>query len=862
MVEVVHTYYPVASGHKRQAVDGISVADYVDTMRLDSCGPVICSFNGRPALRAEWPDLVILECDVVIFIHLPQGPDGGGSNPFRIVAMIGLIALSLAAPQLAPGLAAWGGGLGGSLISAGVMMAGSAIMNAVMPLKNSSSATSQISTTNSTAYSLSSPTNAPRIGQVIPLQYGRLKTVPVLISQPWSEYVDNDQWVNLLLCIGQGYYDVEQLAFGSLDFERIPEEDLEYEIVEPGAAVPYHDNIFTSPAVTGYELKNTFGEYISPTSPNMYAVVNGVPPYDTLSITTNTMAEVLEIDANIQAGNTIVINGAVVNTGVYTVALKMWPMWTGIILAFSSGTLSAETILNGSVSAHYEGLGASTTYPTDYPGGSVPYGMPVHCDINFPNGLFYMETDGSLSSISVKYGIVYQSISSAGVTGPLLELLAPVTISSNPNDLSAGNRSARRVTLSAILPSETTVGAGNRILIGLIQADPPSVDNRRISQAYWTGLRVQYDDIGSYPDITTLAVRVKASNSLNNDSLSQIGVLSTKKLPIWNGTVWSAPTATRSIAWAAADACRNPIYSIGLNDSLIDLEQLLALDAIWTARGDRCDGEFNTKATFWESLKTILRTGRAQPHMVGGSITFSRDQEQAVIKGVFGIRNIVRGSFSIDYLMFDPDTPDDIEVEYVDEESWVWKSVVCTLPGSSSESPASIKKWGITQADQAQREGIYDAACNMHRRTFVTFQTEMDARIILRGDLVSVSHPLPSWGISGEIKRVSSHVLELSEPVSFGSGDHYISFRKPDGSQDGPYLVTPSDIDSYHVVAPDLTPSHVYPGYNRERTHFQFGPGDLYEKRCLVLSAIPRSGNKVEILCVVENSAVHSVEGT
>lgn len=872
MVEVVHTYYPVTAGHKRQAVEGVSVAEYAEKMRLDSYGPVVCSFNGRPALRAEWPELVILDCDVVVFIHLPQG-GGGGSNPFRIVAMIGLIALSLAAPQLAPAFAAWGNGLGGSLISAGVMMAGSAILNAVMPIKVANASQNQAVSSYSTAYALSTPTNAPRIGQVIPLQYGRIKSTPALISQPWAEYVDNEQWVHLLLCVGQGYYDIEQLTFDTLDFENIPEEDLEYEIVEPGSEVPHHDNMYTSPSVTGYELKNTFGEYTSPAVDYEFVDVDGIlwDRVDVYCATPEIWQGLKDQIGNYMEGQTeVVFNGATdpSNQGVFIVdgaepvvcPTNPPPLILSLTIRYPHITVE-ETVNNGTISVHKAGLGYTPFFPTDYPGSVIPYGMPVHCDINFPNGLFYMEDDGSMSSASIKYGIVYRSITPSGVLGDVVELLAPVTISSDADDIDAGNRSARRITLTATLPSEVEVGSGNKIMVGLIQEDPEAPDNRRIDQAYWTGLRVQYDDIGSYPDITTLDVRVKASSSLNNDSLSKIGVLSTRKIPIWNGTVWSAPMATRAIAWAAADACRNNTYSIGLNDSLIDLEKLLELDAIWTARGDCCDGVFDTKSTFWDSLKTILRTGRTQPHMVGGSITFSRDHDQAVVKGVFGVRNIVRGSFSIDYLMFDPDTPDDIEVEYFDEESWVWKSVVCTLPGSTSESAASIKKWGITQREQALREGLYEAACNMHRRTFVTFQTEMDARIILRGDLVSVSHPLPSWGMSGEIKSVSSHVLKLSEPVSFDSGDHYISFRKPDGSQDGPFLVTASDIDSYHVVMSEPPPAHVYPGYSRERTHFQFGFGAMFEKKCLVLSATPRSGNRVELLCVVENSAVHSVEG-
>ncbi len=884
MASVVHTYYPVSAGHKRQVADGISVADYVGTTGLDSRGPVVCSFNGRPAFRSEWPGLVILEHDVVVFIHLPQGGDGG-SSPVRIVAMIGLIALSLYAPQLVPSIAAWGGGFGGSLISAGVMMAGSAIMNAVMPIKNPDSAQRQISYANSTSvYSLSSPTNAPRFGQVIPVQYGRLKTTPPLISQPWSEYIDNDQFVYILLCIGQGYYEIEDILFDDLSINQIP--GIEFEVVNPGEACPYHDNVYTSPYITGQEIaREVAGAETEPgkcyfiydstnlSNVNEPRMVNGVFTLFVPSGVSNNGWDLRDGDGGciISAGDTFKVSGGDINPmniyDNYTVEQvdvyfynEMWGFFIKVVEPLPDLEYCWGVNCDNYQSSNNNVLTLGSRdiiYYAGYPSlGSVNYGQTYSFDIVFPNGLYSVNPDtGDLQSAEVTVNIYVKLVNPT--TGLFIDDV-PHSYGGDFVITGAGRTPVRRtITLPIYIQDGTNTNVSYQVSVSR-SAVPPN--GNLCDDCIWAGLRVFMEHRLVYNDVTSVALKAKASAGFNNDFLSRISVLSTRRLPIWNGTVWSAPTATRSIAWAAADACRNAIYSIGLNDSSIDLDQLLALDALWTNRGDLCDGIFDTKATFWDSIKTILRTGRAQPHMVGGSITFSRDQEQTVIKGVFGVRNIVRGSFSIDYLMFDPDTPDDIEVEYFDEDSWVWKSVVCTLPGSSSDSPASIKKWGIAQADQARREGLYDAACNMHRRTFVTFQTEMDARIILRGDLVSVSHPLPSWGSSGEIRGVSGQVLELSEPVAFGSGDHYISFRKPDGSQDGPYLITEGD-DSYHVVMTDLIPNHVYYGYSRERTHYQFGTGSLFERRCLVLSATPRATHKIEILCVVENSAVHSADG-
>jgi hypothetical protein len=73
-----------------------------------------------------------------------------------------------------------------------------------------------------------------------------------------------------------------------------------------------------------------------------------------------------------------------------------------------------------------------------------------------------------------------------------------------------------------------------------------------------------------------------------------VNCLVTRKLPVWNPTTgWSIPQATRSIAWAFADAVRAD-YGAKLADSRIDLAALHRLDQTWAARGDQFDAVFDT----------------------------------------------------------------------------------------------------------------------------------------------------------------------------------------------------------------------------------------------------------------------------
>lgn len=857
MPDVIHTYMPITAGTRKHCPAGLSLAEYVQQSGADA-GPVVCALGGVPVLRADWPGLILRDDDLLVVICLPQGGSGGGSDPARIVATLAVMALAMAAPGMAP--AAWGllyagGGatFAGALLSAGIMMGGTMLINAVMPVAEAATpgASNSPSGSTSTTYSLNSPTNMSKIGSVIPVQYGRMETTPPLIAAPWSEYSDNQEFVHILLCLGQGYYDVESLRFDTVDFTAVP--DVEYQIVEPGDVVPYEDNIFTSPHVSGSEIQR-LNSYETPTAYHI-VILSWANGLDTVKAT-------IDDGLGFVVGDVVLFDGATNRTGTYKIVNIEVHMGGGYAYLWIKNPDHPQPYddFTGKIMQAYS-IRYTEFWPQKYSDYEWWEGAAYTCtfwvDIVFSSGLYTVETDGSISQAVVELQIYKKAVQPDGSYGSAEQITeageaGTITISGAQQ---TPMRVSFEVSFDSLGTEDWAIGIGR--LAGPVKSTTANL-------AYWTGLRFKYPKQGTYADITTIAVRAKASEGLSPDALSKIRVLSTRMLPTatYDLTYWTAPVKTRSIVWAAADVCRNAGYSIGLDDSKVDFSALLYWAATWIYRGDHCDGVFDTKTTFWSALKTVLKTGRAQPHMVGDKITFTRDYNQTAVRAVFGPRNIVRGSFRIEYLHYDPDTPDDVDLEYFSSDTWEWETVRCALPGSSGDAPASVRMWGITDAAQAQREGLYMAACNRYRRTFVTFQTEMDARIVLRGQQVSVSHPLPSWGFSGEIVGISGSVLTLSEPVEYGVGAHYIAFRKNDGSQDGPYQVLPYGPDEVLLDDPLLMgpPSYVTADINLGRTQFQFGLGDNFERRCLVISATPRSGNKVELLCVVENDAVHTAD--
>ena len=152
--------------------------------------------------------------------------------------------------------------------------------------------------------------------------------------------------------------------------------------------------------------------------------------------------------------------------------------------------------------------------------------------------------------------------------------------------------------------------------------DGKDTNSRAGHEVRWGEARGYLDGGITFPDnVTLLAIRMRATDNLSQRSSRLINCIVTRKLPVWTGSSWTAPQASRSIAWAIADAARNGSYGARLADSRIDLAALLALDAVWAARGDRFDGRFDSAASWWEAVARIARAGRARIFLQSGRLT-------------------------------------------------------------------------------------------------------------------------------------------------------------------------------------------------------------------------------------------------
>ena len=192
-------------------------------------GAHLAALNGQPLAVADY-DVALGEGDVLALVIAP-------GDPFTL---------------------AW---LGTLLINAIIGMALSYLASAIF---GTGQKRFGVPPAPSPVYSLSTPTNAARLGQPIPVIYGTVVTVPDLASQAYSWYENNEMYFGILLCLGQGNHEIQEIRVTESPVDQMAPETLTWRDFQPEDhgqvfgtiqnAMGFYENVYTSPEVADQEL--------------------------------------------------------------------------------------------------------------------------------------------------------------------------------------------------------------------------------------------------------------------------------------------------------------------------------------------------------------------------------------------------------------------------------------------------------------------------------------------------------------------------------------------------------------------------------------------------------------------------------
>lgn len=422
-----------------------------------------------------------------------------------------------------------------------------------------------------------------------------------------------------------------------------------------------------------------------------------------------------------------------------------------------------------------------------------------------------------------------------------------------------------------------------RVEVRAVRLDLKADSNDVLNTPIWAGLRAHLQgDSTLAATATHLEVRVRATEQLNGLTQRRIAVSCTRKLRTWSpGGGWTAPVASRSIAWALADKWSDAVYGDGLADDRMGLAELYALDQTWTARQDRFDYEFSGRTDSAAADALIAAAGRAVVIRRNGIRTIVRDESKPLPVTVFSSRSINPGSVSIDYGQSTDDTFDGLIIEFLSNRTKVWTDIECPAPGYSATSPTDpsynpalpvmskpmrVPLRGVTGYYHAFREGRFLASALKYRRKPCRWQTEMKGLLPAYGSPVSYAPPLHGYAQAGDLVDVNGTTLELSEPPQWVDGaSHFIAVEREDGTVNGPIAVTPGATANEVTLAEALDFSPVLDAADRDRPSYIFGVTQAVGQTVLIRAIRPAGRSEsgapqITIEAINEDSRVHEAD--
>lgn len=737
----------------------------------------VCAIGDVYIPRKDW-DTLVRPGESIVFQVLPGKGGGGGSNPLRMILQLVLVVgvAWLVGPVL--GLT----GLAANLASAGLMIVGSLLINALVPLPKAQDAAAAAGA--SPTYSIALQGNSARMDASKPVGFGQQQQFPDFAMKPFQAFIANEQYYYAVFMIGLGRYEFQKIMIDDTPISNFA--DVDMHIVGPGNGSLYTQslvpiNMIGSSEVSGQELRDTSA-------------------------------------------------------------------WTGPFTACKPGQRITK----------------------------------IYADIVAPRGAGYANDDGSLAWRAIVFEAQAQEIDDFGNTiGDWFTCVNPAT---NANYFAAAPTSGAGTATAVQISCEYVMPDAKRYHFRMRRVTPYVDSTRDLCELSWVFMRALSTKPGivekNDPEGTYLLMRIRASKQLSGMSQRKISVVWERKIPYYDGSnwIWAHDGAHhRNPAWAIADMLRNPVYSIGLPMSRIDIASIMSLAAICAERQDRFDYIFDTRTTIWDALALAARCARAVNIVRRGNYSFVRDSAQSLPVSLYTPRNMSKDSLAIQNAMPQENTPDAVRLKYRDGRYWdervvigqYWNGKVYAyaegLRPSGVPPPAiyaDVPFPGISGVHQALREAAYIVGVSRWRRATYTFTTDLAGLIPSYGSLIGMAHDLPGFGQSAQVATydAATRSLAASQPMTWVAGSqHYVRLVNRTGGLTEPIPVTKGATDDQMVLATaaGFTVVDFDDADSTIPTALCFGAADKQMAMLRLKGIKPKGENSIEMTAIIEDDRVH-----
>lgn len=727
------------------------------------------------------------------------GGAGGGKDILRVVAMLGVIILSIFAPYAAP--VGWGlvGSWMGAALSATVALVGSLAVQALIPPPKPKLADLGGLGNTSPTLSLTGIRNQLAPYAPVPRVYGTHRIFPPLAAAPFTEIVGSDQYQRLLFCLGYGPLTLGDFKIGPTPLEQFTGVEMEvrygYTNDAPLTLIP--NDVFED--ALSIKLRQPVGFQQRTSQPNAQDLsIDIVFPNGLIGFNTDPQHLNEPISATVQLQVEYRLQGA----GGWTAVDNTLAAAASLTTAFSglNNDLTITTAAVGSTGNSYTftflfgaALGVSRGYTTIGRGTDTTRIIPTsQFTVSIVNGVTTGSALKAALEASIETAGLFTIALAPGNTGAgTITLSAPVTyqMSGGRNYLPSMTITAKSFTLvrRSLRWPVSQPGGQYDVRVRRVTADNDQQIVR--DEVYWTMLRtIQAATPVRTSGLCLVALRIKATDQLNG-TLDQFNCVATSLLPTWDGANWTvAPTSNPASIYR--DIFQGAANARAVADSRMDLATLQAWYSACAAAGREFNGVIDFRTSVFELSRDVAATGRASFHLRDGTYSVCRDVPQTTPVQCFTPRNSSGFKGTKNFI----DLPHALKVRFVNPgKDWQQDERIVYADGYKVDNATKFETldlFGVTNSDQAWKDGRYHLAVAALRPETYELTVDVEHLICSRGDLVRVVHDVPLFGAGfGRVKAVTTDgggnatAVTSDNIVTMDATKSYaVRFRKADGT--------------------------------------------------------------------------------
>ena len=384
---------------------------------------------------------------------------------------------------------------------------------------------------------------------------------------------------------------------------------------------------------------------------------------------------------------------------------------------------------------------------------TAPGCTKIEADFQFPNGLIAYDESGSPSNAGVHFRAEYR-IAGSGKAWNLATILIDTTLSKQLKQTGRYSYSSGPV-------------AANQYEVRAYRCadSPDSTDDKVRDAIYWTALR---STIAEAPvsaaaannvcaKVVRLSMRIKASTAING-TIGSINMLAQALITVYSGSgsgaaQWTAVAATSNPAAEALYLLRGAPNPRIVADSLIDWPAFEELYTWAATKPNSCNGLLDSQATLRESVGKVLAAGRASLSMRGPVYSLVHDVAKSTPSQLFTPRN------SYDFVASKAfaDLPHGFRLSFINAGAGyqidecmiladgyvydIYNDGVTRDARGAAHNPGdayltkvyvlaskfeSIDRWGITDYNEAFREGRYMLATRYLRPEVYSIKADFE----------------------------------------------------------------------------------------------------------------------------------------